>query len=210
VGWQHLTAGLICTWLVGMGRYWDNPRVGLLQHLGVGSVVYVFVLAFFLWLIIWPLRPRHWSYWRVLAFVSLVSPPAAIYAIPVQMFFSLYTANEINAWFLASVAIWRVALLFFFLRRLGELGWPQIIVASLLPLTLIVTVLTVLNLEKVVFDLMGGFVKRSPNDEAYGVLFVLSYFSILLFIPLVLIYIGMVAMRFWKPGKETLDRSEIR
>src|SRR5262245_8637083 len=94
---RHLTIGLVCTWLVGMGRYWDNPRVGLLQHLGVGSVVYVFVLSLFLWLIIWPLRPRHWSWFRMLAFVTLVSPPAVLYAIPVQMVFSLETANGINA-----------------------------------------------------------------------------------------------------------------
>ena len=82
--WQHLTLGLVCTWLVGMGRYWDNPRVGLLQHLSIGSVIYVFVLSSFLWLIIWPLRPENWTYFKVLTFISMVSPPAALYAIPVE------------------------------------------------------------------------------------------------------------------------------
>jgi len=42
---RHLTIGLVCTWLVGMGRYWDNPRVGLLQHLGVGSVIVYLVMV---------------------------------------------------------------------------------------------------------------------------------------------------------------------
>ena len=37
---RHLAVGLVAAWLVGMGRYWDNPRVGVLQHAGVGSVVY--------------------------------------------------------------------------------------------------------------------------------------------------------------------------
>ena len=120
--WKHLAFGVFCTWLVGMGRYWDNPRVGLLQHLGVGSVVYIFILSLFLWLIAWPLRPRNWSYFRVLTFVSLVSPPAVLYAIPVEKFAGIETANWINVWFLAIVAIWRVALLFSFLKRLGELG----------------------------------------------------------------------------------------
>ena len=202
LGWRHLAIGLICTWLVGMGRYWDNPRVGLLQHLGVGSVIYIFILSFFLWLIIWPLRPRHWSYFRMLAFVSLVSPPAAIYAIPVQMVFDLDTANTINVWFLGIVATWRVALLWFFLRRLGELAWPQIIVSTLLPLTLIVVTLTVLNLDKVVFDLMGGITHRSPNDSSYGALFFLSLISTLIFIPLAIIYLTMVAAQFWKVRKE--------
>jgi hypothetical protein len=97
VGWRHLMLGLSCTWLVGMGRYWDNPRVGLLQHLGVGSIVYVFVLSLFLWLLIWPLRPRNWTYFKVLTFISMVSPPAALYAIPVEKFAGLDAANAINA-----------------------------------------------------------------------------------------------------------------
>src|SRR5215210_4198944 len=59
---KHLVLGLFCTWIVGIGRYWDNPRVNFLQHLGVGSVVYVFILSLFLWLIVWPLKPKDWSY----------------------------------------------------------------------------------------------------------------------------------------------------
>jgi hypothetical protein len=192
LGWQHLAVGLICTWLVGMGRYWDNPRVGLLQHLGIGSLVYIFILSLFLWLLIWPLRPRHWSYFRVLTFISLVSPPAVLYAIPVEKFVNLLTANEINAWFLAIVATWRVALLIFFLRRLAELDWFSVITATLLPLTLIVVALAQLNLEKVVMSLMGGMGSPSPNDGAYVVLAVLSLLAYLLFLPLVICYLGLV------------------
>src|SRR5712671_2538046 len=70
IGWKHLAFGVLCTWLVGMGRYWDNPRVGLLQHAGIGSVVYVFVLSMLLWLIVLPLKPKDWSYFRVCTFVS--------------------------------------------------------------------------------------------------------------------------------------------
>ena len=47
----HFIAGLIGTWIVGMGRYWDDPSAKLLQHLGMGSVIYIFVLAAFIWLI---------------------------------------------------------------------------------------------------------------------------------------------------------------
>lgn len=66
--------GLAATWVVGMGRYWDDPRAVLLQHLGLGSIAYVFVMALLLWLVIWPLGAARWSYKRVLTFVALVAP----------------------------------------------------------------------------------------------------------------------------------------
>ena len=192
---KHLAFGLVCTWIVGIGRYWDNPRVGLLQHLGIGSVVYVFVLALFLWLIAAPLRPKHWSYFRVLVFVSLVSPPAILYALPVEKFYSLETANSLNMWFLAIVASWRVALLLFYLRRLGELGWFSILIAALLPLTLMVVGLTALNLEKAVFDFMGGITQPgTASDDAYAVLFLLSLLAFNLFIPLLICYIVLIVL----------------
>lgn len=193
---RHLLFGLLCTWAVGIGRYWDNPRVSLLQHLGVGSVIYVFVLALLLWVILWPLRPRHWSYFRVLTFVSLVSPPAIFYAIPVEYFYSIHTANNINVFFLAIVATWRVALLFFFLRRLGGLSWVSIVVGALLPLTLIVVTLTILNLGKVVFDVMGGITEETARDASYEVLLLLSYLSIIMFLPILLCYLALVAQAF--------------
>ena len=197
VGWRHLMLGLSCTWLVGIGRYWDNPRVGLLQHLGVGSIVYVFVLSLFLWLLIWPLRPRNWTYFKVLTFISMVSPPAALYAIPVEKFAGLGAANAINAWLLTIVATWRVALLIVFLRRVGMLGRFSTAIATLLPLSMIVVALAMLNLDKVVFDMMGGGGHRSPNDSAYGVLFLLSLLSIVLFVPLLICYLYLVIDRFF-------------
>ena len=196
IGWRHFAIGLLSTWLVGIGRYWDNPRVGLLQHLGVGSVVYIFILSLFLWLLIWPLRPRNWTYSKVLTFISLVSPPAVLYAIPVEKFAGLEFANTINACLLGIVATWRVALLIFYLRRSGELNWFPTIVATLLPLTIIVVVLTMLNLERVVFDLMGGIHQPSPNDTAYEILFLLSMLSLMLFIPLFICYLWLLVRRF--------------
>lgn len=189
VGRRHLIFGLLCAWLVGMGRYWDNPRVGWLQHLGLGSVVYVFALSLLLWLIIYPLRPKHWSYLRVATFISLVSPPAILYAIPVEKALSLETSNAINAGFLAIVALWRVALLIYFLRGLAELDAGTAIVGSFLPLTLIIVSLSLLNLEKAVFAVMGGFVQRTPNDEAFAALTMLSLLSTFLFVPLLLVYL---------------------
>ena len=204
-GWRHLALGLFCTWIVGMGRYWDNPRVGLLQHLGVGSVIYVFVLSLFLWVIIWPLRPQNWAYRKVLTFISMVSPPAALSAIPVEKFAGLDSANGINAWFLAIVAAWRVVLLIFYLRRVANLERFSTFVATFFPLTIIVVALTMLNLDKVVFDIMGGGGNRSPNDSAYAVLFLLSVLSVLLFIPFVVCYLWLLYDRLTSAKYDVAD-----
>lgn len=175
----YLAFGLGMTWLAGIGRYWDNPRAELWQLAGLGSVAYVFSLALLLWLLILPLRPRRWSYRNVLLFVCLTSPPALLYAIPVERFMSGDAALATNAWFLAVVASWRVALLLVFLKRDAGLRVWEAIVACLLPLALIVMALAMLNLEHVVFNLMSGIraEEQSANDAAYMVVVVLSFFS---------------------------------
>jgi len=187
---RYLIFGIVCTWIVGIGRWWDDPRANLLQHLGIGSVVYIFLLSLLLWLVIRPLKPQDWSYRHVLTFVSLTSPPAIPYAIPVERFTNLETARSLNVWFLAIVAAWRVALLFFYLSRHARLQALSIVVATLLPITFIVTALTVLNLERAVFDVMGGLRDSgTANDSAYGMLVVLTIWSVILFFPLLFCYI---------------------
>lgn len=176
---SYLAFGLVVTWLVGVGRYWDSPRAELWQHLGVGSLAYVFSLALVLWLLVWPLRPQRWTYFNVLLFVTLCSPPALLYAVPVERFLSMHAAQVTNAWFLAVVAAWRVALLVAFLRSVAKLSWPAIVIATLLPLALIVVCLMLLNLEHVVFNLMAGIRESevSSADFAYGIVVVLSALS---------------------------------
>ena len=204
---RHLAFGLFWTWIAGMGRYWDDPKAHLLQHLGVGSVIYIFVLSLMLWLVIWPLRPKDWSYRNVLTFVSLTSPPAILYAIPVERFYNLETADTLNAWSLAIVAAWRVSLLIFYLGRLGRLSPFPRIVATLLPLASIVFTLTVLNLERAVFEIMGGFRERTPNDDAYVVLILLSLLSYILAIPILICYVALIIRAYFAAKKDA--RSEI-
>lgn len=195
-GWQHFIYGLIWTWLVGMGRYWDNPRAEILQHLGLGSIAYIFFLSFLLFIFLLPLRVKNLSYFRILTFVSLVSPPAILYAIPVEKFFSFSAANELNAWFLFFVASWRIALLIFVLQRLFEMKGIAIFSATLLPITLIVFCLVALNLEKAVFLAMIG---GSVNDDAYFVLYLISVFSFL-FLPITIICYIASLFKVWKVG----------
>jgi len=177
----YLAFGLLFTWLAGVGRYWDNPRAQLWQYFGLGSVAYVFCLAFLLWLLLLPLKPKLWSYKNVLVFVTLTAPPAVLYAIPVEQFLPLAAAQSANAWFLAIVATWRVAPLVWFLRQFAGLPSVSVVVAALLPLALIVVTLSALNLEHVVFALMSGIrpEQRSGNDLSYGIVTMLAFFSVL-------------------------------
>lgn len=191
--YRHLLFGLLCTWLVGIGRWWDDPRAGALQHAGVGSVVYVLILAALLWLVVLPLKPKRWSYRHVLTFVALTSPPAIIYAIPVEMLYSMETASSINAWFLFVVASWRVSLLVFYLRRHARLDSLTTAVAMLLPIIVIIFTLTALNLENAAFETMGGMRgERTASDGAYAILTLLSLLSFLLITPLVAVYFILI------------------
>lgn len=175
----YLAFGLFFTWLAGVGRYWDSPRATVWQHLGLGSVVYVFVLAFVLWAVVAPLAPARWSYRNVLVFVTLTSPPALLYAIPVERFMSMNAAQDMNVGFLAVVATWRVVLLMWFLRTVARLAIVELVVASVMPLALIVVVLAQLNLEHVVFNFMAGLAPedRSANDRAYVLVVRIAFLS---------------------------------
>lgn len=186
---KHFIAGLIGTWLVGIGRYWDDEGASLLQHLGLGSVIYIFVLAAFIWLIIKPFFVENWNYFTVLTFISLTSFPAILYAIPVEQFVSIKLANNINVWFLAIVAAWRLSLLFNFLKRFTQLSYGNIVTVTLMPICLIITTLTILNLHRVVFNIMGGMRNPSPHDGSYMVLMFLTVISAILSIPLIVLYI---------------------
>jgi hypothetical protein len=191
---RYLALGLSCTWLAGIGRYWDNPRAHLWQHLGLGSIAYVFALALALWLLVLPLHPRRWSFRGVLVFVALTSPPALLYAIPVERFLPLDAAEAANVWFLAIVAGWRVALLLWFLRRLAGLSIPAVAVATLLPLSLILVALAQLNLEHAVFMLMAGNpADRSPHDMVFEIVTLLAMLAMFVAPVTLVAYVGLAA-----------------
>lgn len=194
--WKHFFAGIAGTWFVGMGRYWDDDGATLLQKLGLGSVIYIFLLALFIWIIVKPFLVENWNYFTVLTFISLTSFPAIFYATPVERFFSIRTANTMNVWFLAVVAAWRLALLYYFLKRFTRLSVTNILTVTLLPICLIITTLTILNVHRVVFDLMGGRRNPTPHDSAYGALVFLTIISAILVLPLLISYsIGIYAAR---------------
>lgn len=185
---KHFLIGLAGTWLVGIGRYWDDPGARLLQHLGLGSVIYIFILALFIWLMVKPFAVEEWTYFIVVTFIGLTSFPAIFYAIPVERYFSIEMANAINVWFLAIVASWRLGLLFYFLKYFTRLKTWTILVITLLPICLIISSLTALNLHRVVFNIMGGVRNPTPHDAAYTVLLILTGLSVILVGPLLIGY----------------------
>jgi hypothetical protein len=205
----YLAFGFLLTWAAGVGRYWDNPRAEIWQATGLGSVAYVFVLALLLWAFLLPLRPERWTYGNVLLLVVLTAPPALIYVVPVEMFLSPADARTANAWFLAVVAAWRVALLLAFLLREGRLTPQAAVAGTLLPLCFLVVALAALNLEHVVVKFMAGFrtpEELSPGDDAYEVVVALSWLSCLALPFLLAWYAGLGYAKRWRPrGKRDGD-----
>ncbi|MBT8060140.1 MAG: hypothetical protein KJO33_11115 [Gammaproteobacteria bacterium] len=201
---------VIVSWLAGVGRYWDHPDAAAWQYAGLGSQVYVFVLAGFLYGVVRPLRPARWRYREVLVFVGLTALPGWLYAVPVERFLPLETAQAMNAGFLALVAAWRVALYVRFLYAGAGLDAFRTAVATVLPLSAIVVVLAILNLEHVVFDLMSGIREgaETANDLAYSVVVTLSVFAYLAFPVTLIAYLVAI---FWRRAKiRGPDRGELR
>lgn len=202
---RHLIAGIVACWIVGIGRYWDDPRANMLQHTGLGSVAYIFVLAAVLWLIAKPTAPDRFTYVGILTFVSLTAPPAALYAIPVEKWMPLEDANQMNLRFLGLVALWRVVLWGHYLRRQARFSGGEILAVAIMPLAIIFLVLTELNLHHVVFNIMGGIrdADKSSQDAAYSALFAFGLLSIPVSLLASLGWLGMV-VRQWRGDRDAL------
>ncbi len=203
LGKNHLLIGLLVTWVVGMGRYWDDPRATLLQHLGVGSVIYVFVLAALFWIIAKPLAPERFSYVGILTFIVMTSPPAALYAIPVEQWMTLAEANEINLKFLGVVALWRFFLWIHYLFKFGLLPIERVFICAVMPLGIIFATLFSLNLHHVVVGLMGGIRNADPSsqDAAYQIMFALSILGVPASALAALFWIGLV-IQSWRARRQ--------
>ena len=190
----YLLFGLSTALFAGFGRYWDNPRALWWQTLGLGSLAYCFVMAFIIFVVLYPLKPQRWSYTQVLIFVSFTSMPAFLYAIPVEKFMTLKNAQVANLYFLLVVATWRVLLFVRYLKRSAELSAIKILVSFLLPIILIISLLSVLNLEHVIIKLMAGLRddEKSVNDLAYQIVIMLTFFSFFLLPVLIPAYLYFI------------------
>lgn len=175
--WHFLVLGLVSSWLAGMGRYWDTSEAQWWQYAGLGSVVYTFFMATFLFALILPMHPRNWSYLNVLTFVGMTAPPAIFYAIPVERFTDPTTASQVNYGFLIVVATWRVGLLWLYLRRSAQLRIVPAMVALMLPLALMMVVLAYMQLSMTVMEGMAGIRTEQPKNLAGEFIVSLGFIS---------------------------------
>lgn len=163
---RHLAFGAVCTWIVGMGRFWDDPNAVPYLRAGLGSLGYILGLTLVLRFSLDPLNPKPGSLRRLLTFVALTSPPGILYAIPVELWTSPEAARSLNLAFLLAVASWRLGLALVLLPRLTGLGWAQVMSAVMLPICAAIVILSVTNCLDQVFEFMGGFRKLSPEELA--------------------------------------------
>jgi uncharacterized membrane protein YqhA len=64
----------------------------------------------------------------------------------------------------------------------------NIFTVTLMPICLIISTLTVLNLHRAVFELMGGVRNPTPHDSSYLILMLLTGVSMILTLPLLIAY----------------------
>ncbi len=198
VDFKSVFLGLVLVWLAGMGRWWDDSNVGsLFQRLGVGSVLYALFLAFFVFIIGIPFRPRNWTYAKVLAFIGMAGPIAFIYAIPVERLFIEGTAIQLNVGFLILVATYRVCLLLAFFRTIGGLSWLASIVCTLLPICVIGALISFVGLADAIVNSMGGIRSHTPEQQIADVAFGIAA-SLCYALPLVVLVYGYLGFRAGK------------
>jgi hypothetical protein len=78
-------------------------------------------------------------------------------------------------------------------------------VQLLLPLTLIVAALAALNLERAVFDIMGGVRETTSADSAYFVLMALTFVSLYVCPVLLVVYAVLAILRWRRARRERGD-----
>lgn len=209
LSWHFLALGLIASWMAGIGRYWDTPQAQWWQYGGLGSVVYTFFMAAFLWALVRPLRPENWSYFNVLTFVGMTAPPALLYAIPIERFADPYTSNAVNYAFLLIVATWRVGLLWVYLRRSARLSVVHAFFALTLPLSVILVFLGYLQLTQVVLEGMAGN-RNGPHPTNYaGQTVVFLGIGSLFSFPCLLLGYSICAVRLQKSAKRDYNDGAI-
>lgn len=197
-----LVMALVFTWIAGLGRHWDHVDPLWWQRFGLGSLAYLFATAALVWIVGAPLYPRAWRYLDVLLFVALTSPLAWVHALPIDRWMSVEDAATADAWILAVVATWRMALLVRQFMVVAGLPWWLALTAALLPLVSIVVALTLRELHHVALDLMvepdapmSTPATTHGEDTRTDVVIVLSIASCFLAPWLAMIYAAAVVTR---------------
>lgn len=195
----YLGVGLVITWIVGVGRSWDDPNANLFDLSGIGSIIYVFGLGLIIWLIGAPLRPERWTYRNVVLMVTMTALPGLIYAFPIERFVAVSYARTVNMSFLAIVATWRMALFATFLVRVAKLPPVATAIVTFLPPAIIIAPISALGFLGAVMSSMGGV--RDEAQQTQNDLIVLAAMISWTLLPLLLIAWGiLIAQRSQRSG----------
>ncbi len=179
-GLWHFAVGFCFTWMVGILRNWDFPEAPIWAKLGLGSLVYIFLLTSVMWVSNALQGYENLSFTRILTVISMTAPPAVIYGIPVEAFMSLEGAQYANLCFLCIVALWRVTLFVHFLCVAGGNFFGRAMLVVFAPICLIALGLLSTGRIKYTIDLMGGLNRQpsGPNDAADALLLTLGFLSV--------------------------------
>lgn len=189
-----LVTALVITWIVGIGRWWDDPRdLPLFARMGIGSVLYVFGMAAILWVTFAPLVSERLGTHHFVAFVASTSLPGLVYAVPVERWTDMDTAATYNVFALLFVSVYRVSLLVWFCRRISKLNWIESMVTTFLPISVIAFVLTALGHAASVMDIMGGLRDRMSKSDMEMIVGLIGCLSIVVGPVLIVIYIAMAS-----------------
>lgn len=189
-----LVTALIITWIVGIGRWWDDPRdLPIFVRMGVGSVLYVFGMAAILWVTFAPFVAEKLGARHFVAFVASTSLPGLVYAVPIEQWTDLDTAATYNVFALLFVSVYRVSLLLWFCRRVNKLNWTESVVVTFLPISVIAFALTALGHAASVMDIMGGLRDRMSKSDMEMIVGLIGCLSIVLGPILIIIYIAMAS-----------------
>jgi len=193
LGPRHLALGLAFTWIVGIGRSWDDPTAATIQRLGLPSLGYIVGLTLVLAITLAPLQPKKGSLDRLIVFVALTAPPGILYAIPVEIWVGAETAASLNIAALAVVAAWRLALALVLLPRLTGVGWFPVMTAVMVPICAAVLTLSITKQLDNAMEFMGGIRALSPEEIAADRFWTgIGTFSLIVGVGFLLLYAGFV------------------
>lgn len=176
--WPLLLIGVLLTWAVGFGRWWDDPReLPYFARMGFGSVLYVFVLSGLLWVISYPLAKEKVGYADFAAFVAATSVPGFVYALPIEAISASSTASFYNIAALVFVSAYRVSLLLWFLSKILDMKHWRATVCAFLPISGITFFISLADFGDKIVNMMGGFRGNVSQTASQAVVLWIGYVS---------------------------------
>lgn len=168
-GPEHLILGLVCTGVVGMGRWWDDTSAIWQKQTGIGSLVYVFFLGLLIWMLAmpWPKSAAGKpTYLQTVSFITLTAPPGLVYAFPIELFGDPSVSTIYNLSALVIVSAWRVSCFVRYLREGVQLNRYQTFLTAAMLILPILLVAGFFGILSQIANSMGGF--RGESAESLG------------------------------------------